>query len=187
MRDADIRAKLLAELATAHASDADCIIVEEMGVWGGSARIDVAVLNGSISGFEIKSNKDTLDRLPSQMRLFEMVFESLTIVVGDRHVDGVKSIVPRWCGVILAKDLGEELHLREIRKPRRNPNVDRCILAKLLWKEEVLDLLKQSGLTGVNSKMKARTLHEILAAQFSVRELAEQVRKKLKARADWLR
>ena len=64
MRDRDVRQALLAHLAELHAGDPDTRIVEEMGVWCGTARIDVAVVNGELCGFELKSERDTLERLP---------------------------------------------------------------------------------------------------------------------------
>jgi hypothetical protein len=60
MRDRDVRAALLRRLSSDYADDADTRIVEEMGVWSGSVRIDVAVINGELSGYELKSDRDTL-------------------------------------------------------------------------------------------------------------------------------
>ena len=66
MRDCDIRKALRKRLEEAHKGESGTRIVEEFGLCQGRARIDVAVFNGFINGFEIKSARDTLKRLPGQ-------------------------------------------------------------------------------------------------------------------------
>jgi hypothetical protein len=58
------------------------LIVEEFGC--NSARTDIAVINGSLHAFEIKSDSDSLDRLPSQIEAYQGVFEYITLVCGSR-------------------------------------------------------------------------------------------------------
>src|ERR1700722_14688560 len=62
-RDSDIRRVLLADLYQIYGDKEQDLIVEEFGC--NSARTDIAVINGSLHAFEIKSDSDTLDRLPS--------------------------------------------------------------------------------------------------------------------------
>jgi hypothetical protein len=57
-------------------------IIEELGVVHGKSRIDIAVINGLMHGYEIKSDKDTLQRLPEQMNMYNSVFNKVTLVVG---------------------------------------------------------------------------------------------------------
>jgi hypothetical protein len=64
MRDSDVRGATKAWLSAEYACDQDTRIVEEMGVWSGSVRIDIAIINGHLSGYELKSDRDTLERLP---------------------------------------------------------------------------------------------------------------------------
>jgi len=63
----------------------------------GDARIDLAVVNGKLHGYEIKSDADTLKRLPAQAEVYSAVFDLVTIVVGEHHLDTVRAIVPE-CG-----------------------------------------------------------------------------------------
>lgn len=60
--DYDIRVSLKETLANEH-KGTDTIIVDELPICWGDARIDLAVINGRINGYEIKSDRDTLDRL----------------------------------------------------------------------------------------------------------------------------
>jgi hypothetical protein len=60
--DAIIRAALKRYLEGRHAQDDKVRIIEELGISHGSCRIDIAVVNGMIHGYEIKSDQDTLQR-----------------------------------------------------------------------------------------------------------------------------
>ena len=78
-------------------------IFEELGVQHGASRIDFAIINGVMRGYEIKSDKDTLIRLPYQVKQFNAVFDKLILVVGKRHLYKAMHIVPEWWGIIIAK------------------------------------------------------------------------------------
>lgn len=67
LRDIHLRKMLLEELYDEHKNDSNTRIINELGIDFGASRIDVAVVNGIIHGFEIKSECDTLLRLPRQM------------------------------------------------------------------------------------------------------------------------
>ena len=80
--DTLIRSALKKFLTNHHAQDEKVRIIEEFGVQHGTARVDIAVINGIIHGYEIKSDQDTLRRLPRQMGVFNLVFDKITLVVG---------------------------------------------------------------------------------------------------------
>ena len=54
MRDIDIRRTLLASITEQHPFDDGTIVVEELGLCQGTARVDVAAVNGTIHGYEIE-------------------------------------------------------------------------------------------------------------------------------------
>jgi len=102
MRDRDVREAVRAYLYDAHKADRETLIVEEMGVWSGTVRIDIAVINGELSGFELKSDRDKLDRLPLQAKVYSKVFDRVTLVVGARHVRKALPLIPEWWSVLIA-------------------------------------------------------------------------------------
>src|SRR5690606_10827842 len=61
--------RLRAECAPGH------VLIEELGIENGAARVDLAVAGGLLEGFEIKSDLDTLDRLARQMHAYHRVFD----------------------------------------------------------------------------------------------------------------
>src|SRR6202035_2006455 len=99
MKDFHIRTALKRELLASHADDPGTAIIEELGILHGSCRIDLAVVNGVMHGYELKSDRDTLLRLPRQIQAFAAVFDYVTLVVGERHVRLAVEIIPDWWGV----------------------------------------------------------------------------------------
>ncbi len=170
-----------------HAGELDTRIVEEMGVWSGSVRIDIAVINGSLSGFELKSDRDTLQRLPLQTELYSHVFDRMDLVVGCKHADKAVDILPDWWGVIEATSGEGGVELRERRTGASNPSPNPYLIAQLLWKSEVLALLESRGLAAGWRSKRIKVLHERAANELPLPELRAAVRSFLKQRQGWLR
>ncbi|HUC01537.1 MAG TPA: sce7726 family protein [Candidatus Paceibacterota bacterium] len=152
-------------------------IFEELGVRHGVSRIDLAVINGVMHGYEIKSDLDTLQRLPDQVDAFSSVFDKLTLVVGKKHLYDAINILPDWWGVLLAKvDDDGTLIFQSIRKASKNFTQDPHSIAKLLWREEALQILENKNRAkGVRSKTRD-VIYERLAEVMPIGALKERVR-----------
>jgi hypothetical protein len=184
LRDLDIRRELLRRLRQEHASDlASTLIVDELGICEGERRVDVAVVNGMLAGFEIKSERDTLTRLRQQRDAYGLVFDEVTLVVSPRHVKAARAVVPRWWGILVASGRRDEVVLRQQRQARRNHTTSDYAVAQLLWRDEALVLLEKHSLAdGLRSKPR-RLLWEALAASLEPGVLRTEVRDQLRARA----
>src|SRR5690606_32363510 len=109
----------------------------------GSVRADVAVINGIMDCYEIKSDRDTLQRLPEQIRAYNAVFDKVTLVVGFSHIYEALEIIPDWWGVKIAKtNTTGDVIFSTIREPVPNTNKDKDAIARLLWREEALRILE---------------------------------------------
>jgi hypothetical protein len=186
MTDGDIRHALRANLLEQHRGDRSTILIEELGLRHGAVRADVVVVNGLLHGFEIKSDLDTLRRLPRQVEYYSSVLARATLVVGYRLLDRALTLLPGWWGVILAKP-GKEIHveLDPIRRAEENPQLSPLALAKLLWREEALTALRYAGAAdGLSSKPRAH-LYQRLADTTDLRCLQSLVCAALKARTSW--
>lgn len=162
------------------------IIVDELGLAHGKKRIDVAVLNGHLHGYEIKSAKDTLARLPEQLNQYRKSLQKLTVVVAPNHMDGVLSIVPEWSGIIEArKGPRGGINFTTIRKATLNPEVDGVALAHLLWRKEAIELLTRFGLSDKELNKSRKQLYEIIANEASLVELVSWIKEKFMARETW--
>jgi len=179
-RDFDIRRVLLADLRLQYSHPDHDLIVEEFGCK--TARADVAVINGSLHAFEIKSDSDSLDRLPSQIEAYRGVFQYVTLVCGRRLLERARWSVPRWWGLQRAEYRGGQVILSKLRSPKLNPSQDSLALAKMLWKTEALACLRRFGHRTVTSKDTAETISRVVANKIPVRVLTNEVRKAIKAR-----
>ena len=179
-RDSDIRRVLLADLRLQYNHPEHDLIVEEFGCK--TARADVAVINGSLHAFEIKSDSDSLERLPSQIEAYKGVFEYVTLVCGCRLLDRARWSVPEWWGLQRAEQRGGRVILRKLRSPKLNPSQDSLALAKMLWKTEAVACLRRNGHRAVTSKDTAEAISRVVADKIPVRVLTDEVRHAIKAR-----
>lgn len=186
MRDADVRRAVLNKLEQDHCGDLDTRIVEEMNLWSGTVRIDIAVINGELSGFELKSDRDSLARLPLQADIYSRIFDQVTLVVGCRHIENASDRIPNWWGLIQADASDECVSLTYMRPAMRNPHPEPYLVAELLWKDEAVAILDEYGLAKGWRSKRIREIHERLAAELPFRELSERVRTALKTRPEWL-
>jgi hypothetical protein len=182
--DADIRPLLRAHVAAEHALQPDTVFVEELGLCRGQVRVDLAVVNGSFHGYEIKSDRDSLRRLDTQVAVYSKVVDRATIVVGQRHLEDVRETVPSWWGIIrIDSPANRSPRLRRVRRGRRNPTIEPRALVELLWLEDALALLDGRGLArGVRGKPR-RVVWDRICEHFTVDAIAREVRTRLKARA----
>lgn len=186
MKDQQIRAALKSELLAHYRGDPDTIIIDELGLRHGACRIDLVVVNGNLHGFELKSDRDTLKRLARQATVYSCIFDSVTLVVGGRHVEQAGQIAPDWWGMKLAEVQPDgSVFLRELRPPGSNPSTDPLAIAKLLWRHEALAFLEELGqANGLYSKPRA-AMYARLVAVADAGQISSRVRRQLKHRADW--
>ncbi len=163
----------------------ETLVVEELGTHFGASRIDVAVVNGALWGFEIKSAADRLGRLPGQAEAFSQVFDYVTLVAAGKHLSRSMELVPEWWGVVEACPATSGVRLKELRKPRRNACPNSEAVAGLLWRSELLIALERASAdSGVRSADR-QTLIRRLAEHLSASDLGVVVREALRARQEW--
>ena len=119
MRDQDIRQILINELTAKFRDHKDTILVHELGLFQGKSRIDIAIINGSLYGYEIKSDSDNLLRLDDQLQAYSKVFDYLTFIVGPSHLTKVKAKLPRWCGLYIAETKSNHLKIKNLGHQQR--------------------------------------------------------------------
>lgn len=185
MRDRDVRASVWRWLEIAHAGDPNTLMLDELGISNGATRIDIAVINGEIEGFELKSERDTLDRLPAQRDLYNKVLDRVSLVVAENHRDAALEIIPSWWGLAIASTYEGLVHVTRERVPETNPDLDAATVASFLWRDEALAILdRYEAARGVRSKPR-EFLYQRLADVLAVDVLRAEVRTTLKARAGW--
>ncbi|MCK1409294.1 sce7726 family protein [Bradyrhizobium sp. 76] len=184
--DAEIRSALHRKELRASHRCTDTLVIDELGLAHAKVRIDVAVINGCVHGYEIKSAADTLARLPQQLGVYEQCLEKLTIVCADRHVAGVRGLAPRWCGIIkVTKGPRGGIEFDTLREAKRNPKIEAYSLAHLLWRTEVVEILSQANTSPAVLRAPRKALYELLAAQFTVEQITAFIKHSMASRQEW--
>jgi len=187
MNDFQIRNALIHEIKRKHPSTETIknLIVQEMVLCKGFARADVALVNGNMHGYEIKSSEDTLIRLPNQLDYYSKCFDYVTIVASEKHIKAIRSNYPEWLGISVALETKHSLRIKNIRRPKKNRNADIVSQLQLLWKEELVNigniLLQDTKL----SYLPKNKIINCLAFNCKKQILQKRVRNALKERTTW--
>ena len=169
LRDAEVRPALRQHLRQEASASSSTLVIEELGLCQGQARIDLLTVSGVLHGYEIKSNRDRLTRLASQAATYGRVLDRVTLVACPQHVDAALQLVPDWWGVLVIRGRVEAVTLDSIRPAARNPG---------------LELLAHHNATAdVRSKPRP-VVWDRVCEVLDVAEIRSAVRHRLKARAE---
>jgi hypothetical protein len=84
----------------------------------GACKADVAILNGTATVYEIKSERDSLSRLANQVNNYKKVFAKVYVIASEGHVKGVLDTIPDDVGVMM---LGSRYHITTVREAEDRP------------------------------------------------------------------
>lgn len=183
--DREIRSFLIERIYQAYLTP-DTIVIEELDLCIGEARIDLALVNCASLGIEIKSDRDTLNRLPKQIEIYSKIFDKVEIVSGPKLFKEIVESVPEWWGISTVSQTNRgSLKYRKWRKSRKNINKDPLSNAQLLWKSEIIELLK---IKAIEFKFKNKSKEFLCNALIELaphKEVFTHVNSCLKSRKDW--
>lgn len=187
--DKEIRQKLHRDLSNEYRHDPGTMIVHELKLCQGEGRIDIALVNGAMHGYEIKSARDTLARLPKQIEIYNRVFDTITVVVTEGHLKEVSTLVPDWWGIKVATGYRENVIIKEIRQPKINSSIDAFSLAQFLWRDELIEFLSSHNAPKEILKLPRFKLWlyvaENIPTNIPLQELKTHVRNCLRKRQNW--
>lgn len=160
-----------------------------------AVRMDYALINKQrMIGVEIKSDKDTLGRLPAQQRYYSYVCDLCAICTTEYHYFSYHSLcIPEWWGIFIAKREGKKVVIEEFRKCKPNEfGLRPSVLVNILWKAELCEFMERHSkhnrrywdrVCGVES------LRTIVSGYFALEKgpapLAKFVREKLVERLEY--
>ncbi|MHB9075681.1 MAG: sce7726 family protein [Desulfobaccales bacterium] len=186
VRDRDVRQALHHKVLMDHHGDSNTRVLDELGLRHGVCRVDIAVVNSYLHGYEIKSDADTLDRLPNQISVYSSVLDRASLVVGKKHVEKAKAIIPEWWGIkIVTAGPRGAINFETHRPVSMNPKIDPIALAELLWRPEVVSILQKLGAPALILRKPRASLYQYLAEVLKLDELRHLIRQFLKAREKW--
>lgn len=144
---------------------------------GRKTRADaILVTETELVGFEFKSDKDTLARLPHQIGDYERFCDRNYLVTGLKFKDRAPEEIPAHWGIYCVYlDEKETLQLECLRKAQENKKRMRLHnQLRLLWRSELIPIIKKYRLGAVSTKNKlelVRTMEHNLSKEVQKSEL----------------
>lgn len=185
MNDLKIRTAIKDIEFRAHFEEVDTKVIDEMGLNLGSSIIDIAVINGSMMGYEIKSDVDTLKRLESQILEYNKVFDFMNIITSKKYAPVIKDYVPAWWGIIEVEEIEDKIKIYQRRKAKPNKKVSGYSLLQLLWKEELLNIIDEYGLNRSLKNKPKKVIWAYISEVLDLEVIKNNVRNCLKSRVNW--
>jgi hypothetical protein len=186
LRESDVRHLLYCtEIKERLKQSARARVVDEFQILRGEGRIDVALIDDALHGYEIKSASDNLERLPAQQAMYGKVFERITLVADERHVKEAVAMVPKHWGLIVVGMKEGKPYADTLWPAMRNKDLDKLALAQLLWRDEVLELMEYFDLSSGLKRANRKTLWRHISHCLSLEQIKAFVCYKLRTRKDW--
>jgi len=186
MNDADIRQSFHRKRLRQQHAQEDTLVIDELGLNHGKCRADIAVVNGHLIGYEIKSDRDSLYRLNEQVKSYNTVFDKLYIIVGERYSNSIQEHIPKWWGIIVSvRGSRGAVNFNIIRKAQKNKSTNPLSIARLLWRNEAVEILEQKKMPPKVLRQPRAVLYKHLVEMLNACELQKTVREYLKKRKNW--
>jgi hypothetical protein len=80
----------------------------------GECKADLAILNGTSTVYEVKSERDSLSRLERQVAAYAKVFARVYVIAAEDHVDAVKGSVSGDVGILRLTSRHQISAVREV-------------------------------------------------------------------------
>lgn len=169
LNDRDIRQALILKLRNEPTGPRG--IIEELWVHDGQAIADVVALEDEAHCYEIKGCNDKVERILVQGTHYNACFRRITLVTTDRGLPKALRVSPVFWGIIVAQIKDKEIRLHHVRLAKNNPNFTKQVAVLTLWKQEMLNLLKDPS----HYRKPRETLARLIAATKGKIELSTHI------------
>ena len=122
----------------------------------GKSRADIVTVTNRLTGYEIKGDTDTYTRLPLQIKEYNRCFQENYLVVGKSHKKSAEKHIPKNWG-ILCVSISHDCPNIEILRVAEVSEKNSIIKSQLglLWRNELVNILKRNGLKKCAGKTKS--------------------------------
>lgn len=93
-----------------HSLKSACMLTEFRA---GSCKADLAILNGTATVYEIKSERDSLSRLSNQLENYKKVFAKIYVIAGENHIETILQSTPVNVGVMCLNRRNQITRIRD--------------------------------------------------------------------------
>lgn len=158
----------------------DATLINEMVIANWSRRADLALANGHLHAFEIKSDFDSLKRLDGQLDTYIARFEKVTVVCSPRFTREVLKRAHKHVEILETAIENGSINFKTIRRGKLHRLTDRNILFGFLLKTELQIMLRQNEVPFTQAE--SRKSLEGKASTLSVGKIRSAVLAALKRR-----
>ena len=110
----------------------------------GSCKADIAILNGTSTVYEIKSERDSLVRIQDQVSWYRRFFAHVNVITGEHHIKNVLATVPVDVGVLLLTD---RFQISTIRQSQYSPErISQEVIFDSVRRDEAKKILRKYGI-----------------------------------------
>jgi len=143
MKEIDIKLKIVEFLL--NSEPADTYLAAEVRFSFGSRRADIVSISSDIATvYEIKSEKDSVERLVYQIDSYKEYFDYCYIVCVNQNLDAVRKKISTNVGIIVVDDI----NVKRIRKAKRIARQEKLCLASTIPVNELKKIvMNKKGLS----------------------------------------
>lgn len=158
----------------------DTLILNELKV--GASKADLVMLNGAIKIYEIKTELDSLEKLPKQIEDYQKIAEKIYVVTDEKFVDKINNEKHfNNLGIIILDSKNKLQVFKEAKKDLSFLDFD--TIFKILRKQEYIELVHDNFgyIPKVPNTIIFRACYEMLSS-INIIDFQKQVLSKLKER-----
>lgn len=156
--EAEIKVALL-EYIMATSNDS-FIVASEVPINQAETIVDILQISKDCCfAYEIKSDRDNFLRLHKQLDSYTEVFDYTSVVVPSLHYPTIKELIPQKIGIL--EFVNGKIVQRRL--PTRIKRLNKISLSKLIWKNELVKIIKDIS--------KVKTSYLLTMRDFELREL----------------
>lgn len=183
MFEREIRQEFRKTLIQIQIRELNILAIDELEICNGQCRADFALVGPTaLAGFEIKSDRDTLKRLARQVDFYARIFQRITLIVAEIHLQQVLEQAPQWCGITAVRHSRlNTIQFLPYRSSIVNRNVQAQELASLLWRDEIIRELRPKN----PSRKRRKDLQQLLAASRTISQINRLIYDSFRSRKDW--
>ena len=174
----EIRGSLISWAKKYLSHDESDTFISELCFVDRARRADLVLANGSLSAFEIKSEKDDLSRWAGQQVDYLSCFENVWLCVHAKHIESALQNTHKSIGLLLVDNLSS---ISMVREAGLNFSLEAYNLTGFLWRADLDKLAKKHGVE-TKSRMRIKEVREILSTELPLDIIKSFALKTLKAR-----
>lgn len=147
-------------------------------------RADIMGFGDDVVGIEIKSDKDSLIRFKRQEPLYSVLCKYNYLVMGEKFLHKRQEVPVHW-GIIVVYEGGDGLRAEIVREATASPHHDLWYLSSMIWRDELVMLLKNHDLYKGMSKKTVLQLRQHLFSSLSEEVLRKEFTWVILSRDAW--